>query len=565
MNGAYTRLAAERAAPMDASRGETIASDPRGLRTWLDSLPLANLAVAAQRISAGLGSLNAQSLPAAARLAALETLRAPMLQLAAALERQIIGGGFPLPAQQQGFGELALAFQRDLARGYRTCLVDLTAPRGTLAFLRGKSVALAAVRALQHGGEHLARSYLLYRAPERGTWQALHDVHAFISALRLEERGVTEPGSEAGVSARDSYLQSLLLALANPYHCTQREQVEVRALMGALAPHARLRERNAGAGGVRVPIDSDRGPGYLDHERGEGARESVVLDLDDLGRFVRERLARAQGAHALLLQRPGQAALEVSVATWQQSMDSLAEQRARGHARIGGDHLLDTVLGLHDLHCVAAGGDIFETFLRSVPGTSSQAAEGERAAWRMPNSGLQRGALRKARVLDQGLGGYRILWPRDGDGEGVRARVGELVGLALPAGPQDDGDNDWMVGVIRWLRIDANGSVECGVRLLARSPLPVAVRSLRDGGGRSPLRGLLLAPLDGRRDADYTQLLSSTEVEREARDLEIGIPLDTLALPRPARRLHPATLPLVEDGATYRIFGLPDGASTAAA
>ena len=79
--------------------------------------------------------------------------------------------------------------------------------------------------------------------------------------------------------------------------------------------------------------------------------------------------------------------------------------------------------------------------------------------------------------------------------DGVRVRVGELVGLAPPA--DDDEPQDWMVGCIRWLRIDPGGSMDAGIELLARRSLPVAVRPIdKHGVPRTVMRGVSLDTLD---------------------------------------------------------------------
>src|SRR5690606_26479958 len=109
------------------------------------------------------------------------------------------------------------------------------------------------------------------------------------------------------------------------------------------------------------------------------------------------------------------------------------------------------------LHFHLAGSLDFDSFMRQVRGVAEHDGSTVRAAWALSGSDMGRVPTVPARVLDQSLGGYRLVWA---GGDGARARVGELVGLAMP-GEADE--RDWMVGVIRWLRQDEQDQVEAGV------------------------------------------------------------------------------------------------------
>src|SRR5690606_36692904 len=128
--------------------------------------------------------------------------------------------------------------------------------------------------------------------------------------------------------------------------------------------------------------------------------------------------------------------------------------------------------GLHDLHYMLAGGEHFDAFLQRVRGEVISLSESDQApVWRNAGTNGAREMRLPVRVIDHGLGGYRLLWERGDGAVSARARVSEVVGLSLP----DTGDSgfDWMVGVIRWIRIDDHGRVDAGVELLARRALPV--------------------------------------------------------------------------------------------
>lgn len=541
MSEAYLRLGA--ALPPRKTPGtDAFRTEPRALRAWLDGLPLANVGAATAGVLHGLRRLNSQRVEAMPRLDALEALRPTVLQLAAAVDQQIVGASFPLPEAKAELGEFALAFQHELALGYRIALVELCAPAGVVGFLRGKSVALAALRAVQHGHEHLLRAYRLYRAPPQGVWQALHDVHRFAAAARLDDREID------GASVRATYLEALLLALMNPYRHTQRAQAEAAAFARLLAAYAELRER----GGVRdvlVQSGPDRGPGYVAEERPDATAGASMLHLDRVLAFVEEQFARAPAAAlATPFRQRGGTALTLDNELARRFVADLGAHAARGHERLGGGYRLDSVLGLHDLHYVLAGED-FGRFLQRAGGADDEAGQGRRGA------SAARATRVPVRVLDQSLGGYRLLWDRSGR-QNARVRVGEPVGLALPESAAD-ATQDWLVGVVRWIRIDEHGAVDAGVELLARRALPVAIRPLERERERAALRGVLLAPLQGGVAAGYGALLASTEFAGEAEEFELLRPEDEQGPPEPARVERMAGLAMVEDTGVCRRFALP--------
>ncbi len=549
MSDPYRQLNAN--LPQRDAGAAAFASDPGALGAWVDALPLANASVAAVRMCEGLRALNAKVLDGSRRLHALERLRAAAKGLAQGFERQITGSSFPLPAQKIDFGELALSLHGELAAGYRIALAEVCAPAGNAPFLRGGQVALAATRALQHGSAHLATAYLLYRMPPIGAWQALHAVYAFVAALRLDDRGVD------GTSARLEYVQALLLALANPYGSTQREQGELAGWTCALAPHCELRHGNGAPHDVVIPDMTDRGPGYLPDEQASGRRDVPVLRLQPMLTFVEEQMAMARSdARVMAFRRSGGTALQVDSGLVRRAFAGWSGRGDRGRARMPDDHPLESVLGLHDLHFVLAGDEDFETFMRNVQGEAISLSDTDRAApWQHRVSEAWRVRRLQARVIDQSAGGCRIVWEPAAVGEGPRARVGELVGLRAPGGHAQ-----WTIGVIRWLRIDDDGRTDAGIERLAPHVLPVGVRASDRG---RVVRGLLLSTAERSREGGHDALLVPTEIDRAVTEVEVFIPAQPESS-RPARNIRINGLRLLEAGGIHHHFALVSGVDASA-
>lgn len=506
-------------------RRNSFASDAKSLRQWLAQLPLANPGATARLLIGAVREMNQLRIDAQQRVDALEMLRGPIDNIVATLGKQVYGDSFPLPPQKQQLGQLAQDFEHELALGYCAAVYDMCAPAGAVPFLRGKTVTLALARAIQHRGVCLYEMYLRYLAPPPGAWQNLHDLFRFAVAVQVDEKSVPDEVHGGATSVRLAYIHALLFALSNPYRFTQRENTEIHELTRLWAAHCELREGRAPAGAIAIRTDSDRSPGYLPEEREVPDEESWALEISGLVRFLDGHLAMLPpGTTTAKFGARGGNSVQTTVEFVVRLMRAWENGADRGQSRLQAGHKLDSVIGLHDLHFVLAGSMDFEAFLIKTRGVAITLHEGDRAAaW----AGNAPARVRRiaARVLDQSLSGYRLAW---GKVDGMRMKVGELLGLTPPA--DDDDTRDWMIGAIRWLRIEADGGMQAGVELLARRALPAAVRSFdAHGVPRAAMRAVALESMDG--GTVPPAVMVPQLFDRDATEIELTRPGDPFSWP----------------------------------
>jgi hypothetical protein len=509
---AYRRLA-DGLPARSGSGAAGVPTDARAARDWVAALPLADRAQAGAMLVGAVEALNGLRIDASQRLAVLETLRPPLLDLLDYIEQQILGSSFPLPHGKVRLGQRARASHAGLALGYRMVAVDLCAPSGSVPFLRSRVVAQSLARAVHHQAGALAAHYLLYLKPAPGLWQALHDLYRMSDELGLADKGVPDPHRGGEQSAAQAYREALLLAICNPYRFPQREQVELRRATGVLAGQCRI-GRKPLEGAFLIPEGQDRGPGYLPSERAAADESGWCFDIAPLRAVFERQLG--QGAPEVVvragLRREGRISADVA----RRCMASWGTVAERSHQRLPAGHQLDTIIGLSAMHYFLAGERDFETFMRQAHGVGATLAAGEAAAWAGPGSEQSRPSVYRARVLDQSLGGYQLAWDKS---HAVRARVGELVGLAVPL--EDAEDRDWMLGIIRWLRYDPDGGVDAGVELLARRARAVGLRPPQEGGEpRAALRGIEFRHVRQNGDG-MLHLLVPAIMERHAQQVEL--------------------------------------------
>ena len=170
---------------------------------------------------------------------------------------------------------------------------------------------------------------------------------------------------------------------------------------------------------------------------------------------------------------------------------------------------------MHALHYALAGNLDFGTFVRRVHGDAIMVGAHELASAWLATADITRPQVFRADVLDQSGGGYRM---RLHGGEGLRMRIGEVIGLS----PVDDEDDrDWMVGVIRWLRHDGQSEL-LGVELLRREARAAGLRPVTaEGETLAPLRAVEL--MNGR-EVDNLSVLVTSGLARNIVAAEVVLP-----------------------------------------
>ena len=494
-------------------------SNARAVRELVSHLPLANPAQSARDISDLLEQMLATRWSGGERVDALEAIRVPVIGLCEGIEQQLGVESHPMPPAKERLVETASGFHRALARNYALALHELCAPDGKLPMFKGKAAATAAVRALHHLGIVLQWCYRLYRTPPPGVWRRVHAVHAFAEDIGVADKPVADPLPDgAEIDAKQAYMHALLLALSNPYRFSPKELRDAWLLTRAFAPHcAPVRY---GGSGIAVDENSDEGPGYVPEERAAASGGILSLDLASLKRFLEEHAAlQPPGTGHLNFRQRGAPGIDASIAFLHRLRSSWTGAAERGFVRVEAGHALDAVIGLHALHYMLAGNADFGAFMQGLRGGAITLSSREHAAAWTSGTDNTRPQVLSGHALDQSLGGYRLQLRADG---ALRIRVGEVIGLAPAAEPGEP--QDWMAGLIRWLRTGDDG-IYAGVELLARRARAAGVRLAvgADDEMHTPQRAVLIPD---RSDAALPSLLVARLFDTLASEVEVTTPAD---------------------------------------
>jgi cyclic-di-GMP-binding protein len=497
MSQVYRRLREGLPEPGVNSAGRFHA-DVKKVRAWVAALPRANATATQSELDTALASLAGQKLEGSQRLLVLDEIRPVVIESIKLLQQQYAGHPLPLPAVKAQQAQHAEMFHIWLAHGYRKAAVELCAPNGAIPMLRGAWVLQALQRAAWHYMRALDLSWRIYRAPGVGVWQGFHRVHRFAAELKVESKTIEDKLLKENFDIQTMYVQSLLMAVSNPLAFNQSEQNSLWALTAAFTVRCPLLNNPPAENSPVVPEDADRGPGPGVF----GESHALWLDLRDFARETDRAIENHRDGFGEIV--PGRGlGVRLSLDTLTRLKRAFGLSAARSYKRLQASHSLDTVVGMTGIHYHLAAQRDFDTFLRHAA-QQQDVHVGDRASWVGMNTDItsQKAVRIAARVLDQSLGGYRILWEKP---ELVRVKVGELVAMTLSV---ENEESDWMLGVVRWLRYEISGGLSAGIELLTRRASAVAIKVMSNSASAkasTPQRGIGMEGLEDHEPSFVTQ------------------------------------------------------------
>ena len=504
----------------------TIGSDqPKKLQAWVSELPLMNMGETSRQLYQFIQELNRFQVPTPQRFQLLEIVRPVVLHVCRALGKHYLNQALVLPDKARRVASLAQALQTHLAAGYK-----LTAVRGIrrLNERDGKSLVATSIhRAISAQTDNLVRSYQLYFPTPRHLWLELHQLFLLAEMNKLDRVEVADPdfASIETSTIKEAYGRALLLSTAKP---NQLRQQEIALLYRATEEWSSLIDiKPAGADDDLFVFDlqMDRPPTYRTHASvaAENSRyidsKELVAELSSvIGGQARQGFFVPEGIPDNLLVH------------LQQAWGALAERSFR---RVGQTGPIDICLGLSALHSHLSGGMDFERMIRGgeLQVLAQGAAENPFLAGRPKAAGgpqdddawskafdggghrmsedmmdsidisgittrLQQAQDSQAgakaalehftcQKINSSPGGYCLEWV---GASPAALRTGELVGV------RELGQNEWAIGVVRWVKQLAHQGAQFGAELLAPRATPAAARALRKTGDAGNFMRALLLP-----------------------------------------------------------------------
>ena len=466
--------------------------DAEGCRAWLAGTPLTNPVQALAQLLRQLNLLNRANVDAGERLAILELLRKPLVQVQEEGARRFIGKPLPLVPPEQAAFDATQAVWRALLGGYVRCIESALAGndqlRGHLALLVQRGLATLA-----------AAQFDIYRAcfqPTPDHWRTLHQLFATAERAGLATTEVVDQVRQgrAPSSPLAVYAEVLLLHAASPHELPARHLAWVARWAHRWSAKVGLATTSPEPGRTKplcVDLASKEPAGYAP-ATGDGAR---WLDASSVSKSLKKRLTKLENAAK-------RAELQLGEDCTQPACGLLLAQvyqrwckggSARRHERLAADGRCDLVCGTDAIHYYLSGRKPFRQ-----PGHANDdalrrereelATFGHIADTRLEACfSQQRGyQVEEWRILDESPAGLQA--SREASQSGARIGQGQLVASRPHVGQY------FLLGGVRWAMVTGDGRLLAGIRVMPGRPDPVAVRGADAASTRESYRPAFLIP-----------------------------------------------------------------------
>ena len=442
----------------------------------INSLPLINIERAREKLSALLTGMRHQPPPVAGYLKVLESMRTPLGFIQRELASHYAGKPLPPSDAEQTVFAVVVGLWQQVAQGY----VHIAQLGG-----QPQHMALICQRCVYYAGQVLIEYFRARRAIAPGVWSELNAYYQTAEEWGFANVKVSDPvADETGEpSARtttcaSTYARLLLLDLIDPYGCVTRELFRMLDWLDDLAPLIKI-----------APCGStDNPPDYVvDLMRDHGLRPFADLAAAESVRgFDTARLAsHLQETLEQLKQRVPPVELGLGENCRASTANRLL-RRIRRHlaanprqfvrAMAGGS--LKICSGFQTVHALVKGTGsgtsrhsdvISQNDMDRLSTFRDQLEPIEPLQMSQPDQAAERWE-----ICDQSLNGFRLLR----NPAGSRIGPSELLGIKAP------GAEFFRLAKVIWLKLEADGRIRAGLRLIPSRPHAVLIRSA-DGESHS--------------------------------------------------------------------------------
>lgn len=466
--------------PLISASAKPEFTNAQGCAEWLRDVPLINVGPSHGRLLGELEELNCTEIRPVERLKILEMLIEPVLFVQGEHSKKFSNRSAPLAKPEREILLNVIALWTALGQGYQRCLQSLT---GVLPGLLAGSnqLALATQRALWCASQELLEHYKCYLEINPNAWRLLHRIYALAEERNVTRDPVDHPVHKASVpvSCMDTYVQSLLLNVANPNEQTPRQLGTASRWLDRWADRVRVENhppaQREGAPPMRPLAFDIAGASGASRVEPDAKHPSSMryLDTDDLSNTLRKRVVllrkgdspasldlgeevAAQVAEPLLLLLHRQWCEDAQPRAMVRKISTVNAELTTG---MGALHYYVTGLPFHQ----PSNAQVLTQTQREEIATFGRVATRDDDEY----SKLHSLTLESWRIVDESLSGLR-LERLTGPGRFVH---GQLVA----ARPTDA--RNYMLATVRWVAVDANYVVKVGVRILPGIPHGIAIRA----------------------------------------------------------------------------------------
>ncbi len=470
--------------------------DRKKFKQWISDLPIGDVGKIARSLHHEINRQNRLEMSPVERLDAIQLMLPTLGYVLSKLSVHFSGRPVPLSKENRLIARLHLELLVNVVVAYKTVLAQFhdDSFTGYLLHKRGRSEAVR--HALYFLGEILLHTYSIYRATPRFVWKEMHGFYYYAVTNELQRKETEDSDDFVGhMTIDDIYKRSLLLALADPNSLLRGEANKVNEILETWLSETELVPAAEGISSPAFVVDATKdAPPYV---AGVDAIKQIkigwILHADKLVGILEKEIDKISANSGGRL-RPVEL---VTTTLYLKLHKRWGHDAVDREERTDGVGTVEAVCGLEALHRLFGGwrlqqeikddidkspepDPIEKRFGQSAhvieqdefiieadaklfaaiaagPEDKEDQEELEQDFYNAVVDGEPR--AEECSCVNRSNGGCHLIWPEQSE---YKAHVGELV--AINSGVDKD---SWRMGIIRWMRTQANDIMGFGVELFA--------------------------------------------------------------------------------------------------
>lgn len=454
-------------------------TDPANLDRALSQLPLLNPVESSYQLCQSLSALNRTELDGTQRLQLLELYRVPIKQVTQALQRQYIGRPLPLHERNKVAAEQSRQLQVEIAYGYKRIVLNASQPHDSQSQhkLGTESLATAIQRAIRYLTEVIVKSYQSYTFYPEGTWREIHHLYTHAEGMGIVDTRVDDLLNQTvrNSAIGHAYKQALLVELSDPYHLPGRMIEKIQRYLDRWASLVHLRSATTTYDPkcqFLIDQQSDRGGEvYTGDAEIRNPAQYRLLNTIELAQVIHQQLSAIRKGHQPdpkgleedFFVQGGEDMLRRLINAW-----GINPKRHFPRKMVGDGNDMDVAIGIAAINYCINGG---KKFVLSSDNNELESSEITISSSKQQSLSFDESiqpSYTSWKLRDESASGIALA--KHGV-ESEHVRVGDLV-AARPSGE----DDPWGIAVIRWMKNTRPVDMEIGMKRLAPTADPVAIK-----------------------------------------------------------------------------------------
>ncbi len=464
---------------------------------WAESLPTTRISRTSVILYEALPEIIRLNTNPNNKLAMLEHLRPYVQQCIKGLSQSVLNHSLSMPDEKLKAATIAQALQRHMSTGYMLVATQLFShlEKQPNKNQEQNNLLLTLHRALTGIEQSLFYCARLYTPAHPKFWQELHALYLITEQLGISQQQLKDPLiNRHPSSCQKIYIRTLLLASARTNQITQHEIEELHEALGIWGSYVQMaRPENKQRHCIYFNISGRQGPSNKPPMNTPTDSLSRVLDLSSLIDGIKKHLDGVTASPLRIPPTINNNLLKHLINTW-----GIVRERDETRSK-NVKKTISIAVGLTSIHYHLANRTLFNNFLLGIHSHTSHLND-ESTYTSSKNIKQQREKFPTydVQLQDISSGGFCFKW----QGDIPRSvKAGEILGIYAQQ------DNNWTVGVIRWVRQARQGAL-LGVQVLSTRCEPCAVKLLQTSSGHDDYKPALLS--DARVDNNLTRSVITT-------------------------------------------------------